>query len=325
MSLTIAEEWGADANIDDWEKSNQSDYIKVKATLKQLLREWSDEGVNERQSFGKIIDELELKYPDINQRFKHKILIPGVGLGRLNFELVKRGFNVQGNDFSYFMLFLSNFVLNHTFISNNFDIYPFIHSTSNQLSRPLQLRPVYIPDVLPSKELQIFQSEHPSIPVNELMSITSGSFIDLYGPNNLQISSTYSNDINAKEFRESNVANFDIVITLFFIDTASNIIDYLKTIQNCLKKFGKWINLGPLLWHFEDYSDTQLIVTESGESITVPINGLELTKNDLFELINSFFQFEKKETLENITYGSDIKALGRWTYDCHYFIATNNK
>lgn len=41
-----------------------------------------------------------------------KILVPGAGLGRLAHELVCRGYVVEGNEFSLFMLFASNFLLN---------------------------------------------------------------------------------------------------------------------------------------------------------------------------------------------------------------------
>ena len=41
-----------------------------------------------------------------------QVLVPGAGLGRLAFEIAKRGYSCQGNEFSLFMLFASNFVLN---------------------------------------------------------------------------------------------------------------------------------------------------------------------------------------------------------------------
>ena len=40
------------------------------------------------------------------------VLVPGAGLGRLAFEIARRGYTCQGNEFSLFMLFASNFVLN---------------------------------------------------------------------------------------------------------------------------------------------------------------------------------------------------------------------
>ena len=45
---------------------------------------------------------------------------------------------------------------------------------------------------------------------------------------------------------------FDVVATVFFLDTAPNVIRYLETISNCLKTGGLLINIGPLLWHFEN-------------------------------------------------------------------------
>jgi len=45
---------------------------------------------------------------------------------------------------------------------------------------------------------------------------------------------------------------FDAVATVFFLDTAPNLIRYLETIRNCLKSGGLLINIGPLLWHFEN-------------------------------------------------------------------------
>lgn len=39
-----------------------------------------------------------------------------------------------------------------------------------------------------------------------------------------------------------------MVITLFFIDTARNLLTYFETIKDILKPGGKWINVGPLFY-----------------------------------------------------------------------------
>lgn len=41
--------------------------------------------------------------------------MPGTGLSRLLMEVVKRGYGGQGNEFSYQMLLVSNYMLNHVF------------------------------------------------------------------------------------------------------------------------------------------------------------------------------------------------------------------
>lgn len=40
------------------------------------------------------------------------VLLPGCGMGRLVFEFALRNFRSQGNEFAYFMLLASNFILN---------------------------------------------------------------------------------------------------------------------------------------------------------------------------------------------------------------------
>jgi hypothetical protein len=43
---------------------------------------------------------------------------------------------------------------------------------------------------------------------------------------------------------------FDSIVTCFFLDTATNIYEYIATIRHALKpQGGVWINLGPVQWH----------------------------------------------------------------------------
>ena len=43
--------------------------------------------------------------------------------------------------------------------------------------------------------------------------------------------------------------SFGSVVTCFFLDTATNVYDYLDLIYNLLVPRGTWINVGPLQWH----------------------------------------------------------------------------
>ncbi|EEQ33711.1 uncharacterized protein MCYG_06530 [Microsporum canis CBS 113480] len=65
------------------------------------------------------------------------------------------------------------------------------------------------------------------------MSMTAADFLLLYN-------------------EESNREAFHAVATVFFIDTAPNLIRYIQTVHHCLRPGGIWTNVGPLLWHFED-------------------------------------------------------------------------
>lgn len=43
-------------------------------------------------------------------------------------------------------------------------------------------------------------------------------------------------------------------MTCFFIDAAPNVIQYMEAFERMLKPGGYWINLGPLLYHWQDAS-----------------------------------------------------------------------
>ena len=141
---------------------------KLISTLRQFVREWSEEGAEERsQSYTPLIS-LFLKYfPDPSLI---KVLIPGVGQGRLLYEFCKTGADCQGNEVTYFMLFSSNFILNSGLKKNELTIYPFIHAQTNRLSFRDTVRLVNIPD----------ESLTDNLPENPKMSMIAGEFVDTY-------------------------------------------------------------------------------------------------------------------------------------------------
>lgn len=49
---------------------------------------------------------------------------------------------------------------------------------------------------------------------------------------------------------EDQLAQWDSVVTCFFVDTAPVVLEYLETIYEMLKPGGVWVNLGPLLYHW---------------------------------------------------------------------------
>lgn len=99
----------------------------------QCVREWSKEGAAEREAcFSPIIDELLHHLPVTKEnRNQQRVLVPGAGLGRLPLEIAAKGYACQGNEFSWFMLLTSNFLLNYTERIDAFPIFPFIEQTCN--------------------------------------------------------------------------------------------------------------------------------------------------------------------------------------------------
>ncbi|XP_018398156.1 PREDICTED: carnosine N-methyltransferase isoform X1 [Cyphomyrmex costatus] len=198
-----------------------SDQEKVQATIKQLVRDWSVEGAEERKAcYQLIVDEILYQFSSENCKPSDvHILVPGAGLGRLAFEIAKRGYTCQGNEFSLFMLFASNFVLNKCRDINLYQVHPWVHQYMNNLKPEHQTQAVSFPDVSPS-----------DLPGNAQFSMTAGDFLEVY--------------------TESN--HWDCIATCFFIDCANNVVQFIETIYKILKPGGVWINLGPLLYHFSD-------------------------------------------------------------------------
>jgi len=119
-----------------------------------------------------MIQELKDRFSSIpvEERGRISVLVPGSGLGRLAFDIAHEGFSSQGNEFSYYMLLASNFILNKTKHVNQFRIFPYVHSFSNIVKPDDVLTEALIPDVNPSE-----------IPRGTDFSMVAGDFIEVYG------------------------------------------------------------------------------------------------------------------------------------------------
>ncbi|KAJ6749510.1 hypothetical protein OIU85_000176 [Salix viminalis] len=199
------------------------DVDKVRCIIRNIVRDWAAEGQKERdQCYKPIVEELNSLFPNRCSKSPPTCLVPGAGLGRLALEISCMGFVSQGNEFSYYMMICSSFILNQTQYAGEWTIYPWIHSNCNSLSDSDQLRPVSFPDIHPA-----------SAGITEGFTMCGGDFVEVYSD-------------------PSQVGVWDAVVTCFFIDTAHNIVEYIEIISRILKDGGVWINLGPLLYHFAD-------------------------------------------------------------------------
>ncbi|KAM8720974.1 hypothetical protein ACLKA7_006935 [Drosophila subpalustris] len=197
--------------------------LKAQSTLKLIARDWSAECAIEReQSYKPIIDSIEEYYKPSDYKLNEiKILVPGAGLGRLTYELACRGYACEGNEFSYFMLIASNFVLNLCDYENKHVLYPWVHQYVNNMRRADQVASVRFPDVCPVKN-----------PPKGNIEMAAGDFLEVY----------------------KSPDSYNCVATCFFIDCANNVIDFIRTIYKILVPGGIWVNLGPLLYHYSDVS-----------------------------------------------------------------------
>ncbi|ETI54525.1 hypothetical protein F441_02622 [Phytophthora nicotianae CJ01A1] len=265
-------------------------FSKLKSTLHQFVRDWSDEGKKERDMcYTPIIKELRrvlMVDPD-SPTDRPRVLLPGAGLGRLALEIASLGYAVQGNEFSYQMLFASNFILNWISRPMELEIHPWIHNPSNAMTVTDLLRPVAIPDVAPAELLGL--NTGTAIPPD--FSMCAGEFLEAYA--------------NDKEC-------WDCIVTCFFIDAAPNVIEYIAAFERLLKPGGYWINLGPLLYHWQD---------GSGEDDERYDQSVELTYEEIKAVMSTYNFRIQKESQRECLYTNNIKSMMKTVFNCAFFTA----
>ncbi|KAF6163393.1 hypothetical protein GIB67_029242 [Kingdonia uniflora] len=155
-----------------------------------------------------ILEELDRLFPSRCKDRPPCCLVPGAELRRLVLEISCLGFISQGNEFSYYMMICSSFILNQTDTAGEWTIYPWVHSNCNSLSDNDQLWPVPLPDILPT-----------SAGIIGGFSMCGGDFVEVY------------ND-------PSHEGSWDAVVTCFFLDTEHNIVKYIEIISRILRDGG---------------------------------------------------------------------------------------
>ncbi|KAI6709243.1 hypothetical protein JHW43_008231 [Diplocarpon mali] len=266
-------------------KALPNDLEKARSTLRQFFRDWSSEGSAEREAcYGRVITALQ-REQQARSATKLRVLVPGAGLGRLVFDLCCAGFNTEGNEISYHQLIASSYILNNCAKAQTHTLFPWVHSFSNHQSRSSHLKSVKIPDIHPGTVLS--KVEEPGA-----MSMSASDLILLYGD---------------KEQKDT----FDAVATVFFLDTAPNVIRYIETIKNCLRQGGVLVNFGPLLWHFEN----------DAPGIADP-GAVELSDDEVVALVEKLgFSVEHRESGISAPYIQDIESMLENTYKASFWVA----
>lgn len=256
--------------------ATSNDVNKAHSTIRQFYRDWSAEGQTERQvCHESVLQGLRTEFQSRRDAGEDiRVLVPGAGLGRLVFDVCMAGFAAEGNEISYHQLLASSWVLNHTNGTQQHALHPFALHFSNVKSRAQQLRKVMIPDVHPGTAIAEAAQWGDTSGLGS-MSMSAADFVVLYA-------------------QPSNHQAFHAVTTVFFIDTAPNLIRYIEAIHHCLKPDGLWINVGPLLWHFEDSHPRKGGGEDDSAGIGEPGN-VELTEEEVLLLVEHMgFHLEKR-------------------------------
>lgn len=198
--------------------------FRVIEGLLHYLRDWDVHSTEEIDGILQyVINQIEHVVPPEGRR-KTCVVVPGSGVGRIAHEIATMGnrresFNtVYAIENSGIMHLFNRFIYNKDKDSEIFDIYPYLHSFSNQQNTSLQLRRYGI--------------HYQSKPKNLVLKFGDFRKLTMY---------------------ENAGCDNIIVVTVFLVDTASNVLNYLDAIEKISKpdkergiKNGYWINVGPL-------------------------------------------------------------------------------
>ncbi|CZT08939.1 related to putative trehalase [Rhynchosporium graminicola] len=292
----------SDAKSNEWRgKATSNDFEKARSTLRQFFRDWSTEGSAEREAcYSPVIKALK-KEQQAHPGSNLKVLVPGAGLGRLVFDLCCEGFDTEGNEISYHQLIASSYILNHCPEAQKHTLFPWVHSFSNHKSRANHLKSVLVPDIHPAAVMGAVKKPGK-------MSMSASDFLLLYG------------DDDQKD-------SFDAVATVFFLDTAPNVIRYIEVISNCLRTGGLLVNIGPLLWHFENNApgahgrEKEANDDQGAKGIADP-GSIELTDDEVVALIEKLgFDIEHRESGIAAPYIQDVESMVQNTYMASHWVA----
>ncbi|RDB14661.1 Carnosine N-methyltransferase [Hypsizygus marmoreus] len=286
--------------------SGSGDLGRVRESLKHFIRDWSEEGAQERDKiFHPILDVL--REVDPSERATKRVLVPGSGLGRLAWEISQLGFDTTANELSFFMSFAFRFLVSPetTTSKNEHTLRPYAHWFSHQRSNDSLFRAISFPDAVPR--------------LTPTFRLLETDFLKVSAPADANIDSektfTWSKSDSAHlKLRQS---GYDYIVTLFFIDTSLNVFATMEHIYTLLRPGGTWINLGPLLWTSGGQAKLELSLDEvirAAEEIgfIFEIGGADASN------------IRANKTIE-CEYTGDHNAMMRWIYKAEFWVASKSK
>jgi carnosine N-methyltransferase len=314
------------------------------------------------------------------------VLVPGSGLARFAVDLAQLGYDVEANEISTAHVLAVAWVLEQRANTQigNWKLHPWVTQFSNHVEAGRQFDSVNIPYQkpapgrypLPRPEL-VLANGNLVLEAGETFRITTSDFVQAYGPppsspgrqdqsmtpsspteSSITISSASSTaslelpPSVAPSLASSRTPSFDAVATIFFLDTAQNVLSYICTVHHALRPGGLWLNSGPLLWHAwengpssrgEGDRDWDEIAKARG--VRSPLCGieepdvekpgvlsLELSWSELLLLLsqNGFRVLEARygngcqgaaNTTTTTGFVSDVKSMGVYGYKIGFFKA----
>lgn len=187
---------------------------RVVESLGHFARDWSPEGAREVAPLvAYITAQLDRLVPR-HEALHTAVILPGAGLGRVAHEVARHApYAVHAVEFSGLMHACNLHVYEAAACSDAVSIHPYLHTCSNFLSGDAQVRPV-----------QVKPRTRP-----ENLHLALGDF------RTFELPAQYQNVV---------------VVSVFFVDTAENVLEYFDAIGRLTlgtgTRNGYWINAGPL-------------------------------------------------------------------------------
>lgn len=308
---------------------------KVSSVLKSLARDWSAQGKTERDMCYKpLLDSIQKYLPRSKGA---KLSVPGAGVGRLALELVAKGYTVQGNEFSLFMLLASDFILNGP--AKQMKISPWLLETRNVKASTDPLRTVIITDVDPlgtatqNSALSFEDDEQATTNNTKAVGAANSNRNHAPVPQPSEVSMASEFSMAAGDFvsiysGESEANCWDAVVACFFLDATANVVQTLQVIYHMLRPGGYLIAFGPLHWH---WSGPAMLLSDT----TVPsyqkrfkhldsryLSSIDFTWEDI-ERIMTKMGLELVEIHHDVPalYTADPDSMLRTEYRCVHFVA----
>lgn len=232
-----------------------TDFPDVVDGLLAIVKDWSADGHKDRSViYEPVLRAVEEAAGDavasgsVEAKESYSVLVLGAGLGRLPWEVARRGFFVRGVESSYILLFTCNYVLNGEASAElPLHLYPFAHHTGMVYTVNEQCKEVQFPDVNP-REMN-----------NNNFGMVAGEFLELY------------------DEEES----WDCIVTCFYVENSHSIIACIRRIAKLLRGGGVWINHGSLDYRFDDSVTEPCIEVTAEELDLVTVRtGLRVVKRE---------------------------------------------
>lgn len=256
----------------------------VQNLLQSFVREWSEEGLEERKEcFEKLLTTLhKFLKPQLEESIAcgkppPRVLCPGTQLARMAFEVQSRGYSCEACEARALHYFGSEFVRQMCMQKEAHRIQPFVLNTCNRFEERDHVRVVPIADV--------------DIKEGTLPPVHFGDFVQLY---------------RVAERR----ATFDGLVTAFALDTSASVFRFVRTAAHVVRPGGIWVNFGPLAYDVEHDE-------AHGHSI-------ELSWEELRYAVSHFFTVQDDEEFVDSFHAANLKSMMQTQYSCVFFSAIRN-